>query len=66
MLRMGRLRAALQIAKNHGREPAFQRVIPAQAQLFEANGSLKPSHQGQQKLQKGLLNNEGFYMGLQR
>ncbi|KAF8139572.1 hypothetical protein K438DRAFT_1785531 [Mycena galopus ATCC 62051] len=66
MPRMGRLRAALRIAKNHGRGPAFQRVIAAQARFFEANGSLKPSHQGQQKLQKGLLNDEGFYMGLQR
>jgi hypothetical protein len=66
MPRMGRLRAALRIAKNHGRGPAFQRVIAAQARFFEANGSLKPSHQGQHKLQKGLLNDEGFYMGLQR
>ncbi|KAJ7337389.1 hypothetical protein DFH08DRAFT_1014352 [Mycena albidolilacea] len=66
MPRMGRLRAALRIAKNHGRGPAFQRVIAAQARFFEANGSLKPSHQGQRKVQKGLLNDEGFYMGVQR
>jgi hypothetical protein len=47
MPRMGRLCAALRIAKDHGHSPAFQRVIAAQARFFEANGSLKPSHQGQ-------------------
>ncbi|KAJ6632498.1 hypothetical protein B0H10DRAFT_2251958 [Mycena sp. CBHHK59/15] len=46
MPRMGRLRAALCVARNHGRGPAFQRVLTAQARFFEANGSLKPSHQG--------------------
>ncbi|KAF8166298.1 hypothetical protein K438DRAFT_2066618 [Mycena galopus ATCC 62051] len=46
MPRMGRLRAALRVAKYHGRGPAFQRVIAAQARFFEANGALKPSHQG--------------------
>ncbi|KAJ7934658.1 hypothetical protein B0H13DRAFT_2305443 [Mycena leptocephala] len=34
MPRMGRLRAALRVAKYHGRGPAFQRVIAAQARFF--------------------------------
>ena len=66
MPRMGRLRAALRVAKNHGRGPAFQRVLCAQARFFEANGALKPSHQGQRQKQNGLLDDEGFYMGVQR
>jgi hypothetical protein len=33
MPRMGRLRAALRVAKYHGRGPAFQRVITAQARF---------------------------------
>jgi hypothetical protein len=66
MPRMGRLRAALRVAKNHGHGPAFQRVLCAQARFFEANGSLKASHQGQREKGNGLLDNEGFYMGVQR
>ncbi|KAF8211778.1 hypothetical protein K438DRAFT_58293 [Mycena galopus ATCC 62051] len=66
MPRMGRLRAALRIAKNHGCGPAFQRVLCAQARFFEANGSLKPSHQGQREKHNGLLDDEGFYLGVQR
>lgn len=66
MPRMGRLAAALRVSKNHGRGPAFQRVIAAQARFFEANGSLKPSHQGQREKSNGLLDDEGFYMGVQR
>ncbi|KAJ7150019.1 hypothetical protein C8R43DRAFT_1088096 [Mycena crocata] len=62
---MGRLRAALRVAKYHGRGPAFQRVICAQARYFEANGCIQPSRQGQRKKQKGLLDDEGFYMGVQ-
>ncbi|KAJ6617728.1 hypothetical protein B0H10DRAFT_2189833 [Mycena sp. CBHHK59/15] len=46
MPRMGRLAAALRVAKNHGRGPAFQRVLCAQARFFEANGALKPGHYG--------------------
>ncbi|KAF7342874.1 DDE family endonuclease [Mycena sanguinolenta] len=66
MPRMGRLRAALRIAKNHGRGPAFQRVLCAQARFFEANGSLKPSYQGQREKHNGLLDDEGFYLGVLR
>jgi hypothetical protein len=66
MPRMGRLRAALRVAKYHGRGPAFQRVIAAQARFFEANGALKPSHQGQREKSNGLLDDEGFYLGVQR
>ncbi|KAJ7123021.1 hypothetical protein C8R44DRAFT_735628 [Mycena epipterygia] len=66
MPRMGRLRAALRVAQNHGRGPAFQRVLAAQARFFEVNGSLKPSHQGRRQKSNGLLDNEGFYMGVQR
>ncbi|KAJ7182123.1 hypothetical protein C8R46DRAFT_985245 [Mycena filopes] len=66
MPRMGRLAAALRVAKNHGRGPAFQRVICAQARFFEANGALKPSHQGRREKSNGLLDDEGFYMGVQR
>ncbi|KAJ7107219.1 hypothetical protein C8R43DRAFT_1091981 [Mycena crocata] len=57
MPRMGRLRAALQVAKNH--------VLCAQARFFEANGALKPSHQGPRERSK-LLDDEGFYTGVQR
>jgi hypothetical protein len=53
MPHMGRLWAALRITKNHGCGPAFQCVITAQARFFEANGSLKPSHQGQKKAAEG-------------
>ncbi|KAJ7794205.1 hypothetical protein B0H14DRAFT_3888832 [Mycena olivaceomarginata] len=56
-------RAALRVAKYHGRGPAFQRVIAAQARFFEANGALKPSHQGQREKSNGLLDDEGFYLG---
>ncbi|KAJ7857810.1 hypothetical protein B0H14DRAFT_3637989 [Mycena olivaceomarginata] len=63
---LGRLRAALRVAKNHGRGPAFQRVICAQARFFEANGALKPTHQGQGQKPNSLLDDEGFYMGVQR
>ncbi|KAJ7128547.1 hypothetical protein C8R44DRAFT_732881 [Mycena epipterygia] len=66
MPRMGRLRAALRVAKYHGRGPAFQRVIAAQARFFEVNGALKPSHQGQRERSNGLLDDEGFYLGVQR
>ncbi|KAJ6581297.1 hypothetical protein B0H19DRAFT_1060907 [Mycena capillaripes] len=66
MPRMGRLRAALRVAQNHGRGPAFQRVLSSQARFFEANGALKPSHQGRRQKQNGLLDDEGFYMGVQR
>ncbi|KAJ7624166.1 hypothetical protein B0H17DRAFT_1340407, partial [Mycena rosella] len=66
MPRMGRLAAALRVAKNHGRGPAFQRVLCAQARFFEANGALKLSHQGRRQKQNGILDEEGFYMGLQR
>jgi hypothetical protein len=66
MHRMGRLGAALRIAKNHGKGPAFQRVVAAQARFFEAYGSLKPSHQGRRQKSNGLLDDEGFYMGVQR
>src|SRR5258708_2490574 len=38
---MGRLRAALRVAQNHGHGPAFQCVLAAQACFFERNGSLK-------------------------
>ncbi|KAJ7882883.1 hypothetical protein B0H13DRAFT_1890653 [Mycena leptocephala] len=64
--RMGCLQAALRVAKYHGRGPAFQRVIAAQARFFEANGALKPSHQGQREKSNGLLDDEGFYLGVQR
>ncbi|KAJ6613380.1 hypothetical protein B0H10DRAFT_1951537 [Mycena sp. CBHHK59/15] len=47
MPRMGRLAAALRVAKNHGH--AFQHVLCAQARFFEANGALKPSHQGRRQ-----------------
>jgi hypothetical protein len=43
------LAAALRVAKNHGKGPAFQRVLCAQARFFEANGALRPSHQGQRR-----------------
>ncbi|KAJ7911238.1 hypothetical protein B0H13DRAFT_1875991 [Mycena leptocephala] len=66
MPRMGRLPAPLRVAKNHGRGPEFQRVLCAQARFFEANGALKPSHQGRREKQNGLLDDEGFYMGVQR
>ncbi|KAJ7934884.1 hypothetical protein B0H13DRAFT_1854876 [Mycena leptocephala] len=66
MPRMGRLRAALRVSKNHGRGPAFQRVLCTQARFFEANGALKPTHQGHRAKQYGLLDDEGFYMGVQR
>lgn len=66
MPRMGRLRAALRVAKYHGRGPAFQRVIAAQARFFEAYGALKPSHQGKREKSNGLLDDEGFYLGVQR
>ncbi|KAJ7163044.1 hypothetical protein C8R46DRAFT_1221839 [Mycena filopes] len=42
MPRMGRLSAALRVAKYHGRGPAFQRVLAAQARFFEANASTLP------------------------
>ncbi|KAJ7466086.1 hypothetical protein FB451DRAFT_1138157 [Mycena latifolia] len=63
---MGRLRAALRVARNHGRGPAFNRVLAAQARFFEANGSLKPSHQGRREKSNGLLDDEGFFIGVQR
>ncbi|KAJ6533251.1 hypothetical protein B0H19DRAFT_1081407 [Mycena capillaripes] len=66
MPRMGRLRAALHVAKYHGRGLAFQRVIAAQARFFEANGALKSSHQGHREKSNGLLDDEGFYLGAQR
>ncbi|KAJ7850596.1 hypothetical protein B0H13DRAFT_2360582 [Mycena leptocephala] len=66
MPRMGRLRAALRVSKNHGRGPASQRVLCTQARFFEANGALKPTHQGHRAKQYGLLDDEGFYMGVQR
>ncbi|KAJ7935007.1 hypothetical protein B0H13DRAFT_2305164 [Mycena leptocephala] len=66
MPRMGRLRASLRVSKNHGRGPAFQRVLCTQARFFEANGALKPTHQGHRAKQYGLLDDEGFYMGVQR
>ncbi|KAK7065030.1 DDE family endonuclease [Favolaschia claudopus] len=66
MGRMGRLRAALRVAKNHGRGVSFQRVLAAQARFFESSGTLKPSHQGQREKSNGLLDDEGFYMGVQR
>jgi hypothetical protein len=65
MPRMGRLRAALRIAKNHGRGPAFQCVLAAQARYFEATGSLKPSHQGHWQKSNGFLDDEGFSIGVQ-
>jgi hypothetical protein len=34
--------------------------------FFELNGALKPSHQGQRQKQNGLLDDDGFYMGVQR
>ncbi|KAJ7501419.1 hypothetical protein B0H11DRAFT_1908281 [Mycena galericulata] len=55
--------AALRVAKYHGRGPAFQRVIAAQARFFEANGALKPSYQGKREKSNGLLDDEGFYLG---
>jgi len=61
---MGRLRAALRVAQNHGCGPAFQRVLAVA--FFEANGSLKPSHQGRRQKSNDLLDDEGFYMGVQR
>ncbi|KAJ6591911.1 hypothetical protein B0H10DRAFT_1960705 [Mycena sp. CBHHK59/15] len=64
--RMGHLRAALRVAKSHGRGPAFRRVLCAQARFFEANGALKPGYQGRQEKHNGLLSDEGFYMGVQR
>ncbi|KAJ6621933.1 hypothetical protein B0H10DRAFT_2214741 [Mycena sp. CBHHK59/15] len=64
--RMERLRAALRVAKNHGRGPAFRRVLCAQARFFEANGALKPGYQGRREKHNGLLDNKGFYMGVQR
>ncbi|KAJ7648975.1 hypothetical protein DFH06DRAFT_996741 [Mycena polygramma] len=66
MPRMGRLSAALRVAKNHGCGPAFQRVLCVQARFFEATGTLKPSHQGRRQKEHGLLDDEGFYMGVQR
>ncbi|KAJ6477742.1 hypothetical protein C8R45DRAFT_934397 [Mycena sanguinolenta] len=66
MPRMGRLRAALHVAHNHGRGPAFQRVLAAQARFFETNGSLKSSHQGRWEKSNGLLDDEGFFMGVHR
>ncbi|KAJ7805896.1 hypothetical protein B0H13DRAFT_2387426 [Mycena leptocephala] len=66
MPRMGRLAAALRVAKNYGKGPAFQRVLCAQARFFEANGALKPSHQGRRQKQNGILDDEAFSMGLQR
>ncbi|KAJ7804447.1 hypothetical protein B0H14DRAFT_3486189 [Mycena olivaceomarginata] len=40
MPRMGRLRAALRVARYHGRGPAFQRVIAMQARFFRRLANL--------------------------
>ncbi|KAF8214613.1 hypothetical protein K438DRAFT_1955664 [Mycena galopus ATCC 62051] len=50
MPRMGRLRAALRIAKNHGRGPAFQQVLG----------------KGRREKGNWLLDDEGFYLSVQR
>ena len=63
---MGRLRAALHVAKYHGHGPAFQRVIAAQARFFEVYDALKPSHQGKREKFNGLLDDKGFYLGVQQ
>lgn len=63
--RLKRLRAALRIARNHQKGSAFAHVLCAQARHFEAHGSLQP-HWGKGGGYQSLLEDEAFYMGVQR
>ncbi|KAJ8496210.1 hypothetical protein ONZ51_g1255 [Trametes cubensis] len=63
--RQGRLRAALRIARNHQRGPAFARVLCTQARHFEATERLKPSRQGQKTSGESMLDDEAVALGVQ-
>jgi hypothetical protein len=63
--RYGRGKAALHIARNRQRGPAFARRICSQARYFEAHGMLEANCQGKRK-NVGLMGVEELKIGICR